>query len=242
MSFWARLKFIFGMVVVFLAVGLLALYANAELSVVRAGHAELGADGTTVGVDYPGHIINQYITDGEAVKKGEPLFVINSPALAADVANRTVQATSLPYKFDAHTGDITIHATQDGVVDKVNYLAGSFVPTGAVLTTINTVDSLYVAGHFHLNPPDYARIHDGSSMQITFPDNTKATGTVYSVALQSNGGGVDTIVKARLQSGSGNALRFPVGTPVQASLKLAQQTWWEQLKREVTKLLKPAGQ
>lgn len=242
MTFWARLKFLFGLLIVFIIVGLLVLYANAALSVVHAGHAELGADGITVGVDYAGHIVNQYATEGEAVKQGDLLFVVNSPTLAADVASRTVQASSLPYKFDAKTSNISIRANQAGVVEKVNYQTGAFVPTGAVLATIDTVGSLYVAGHFHLNPPDYSRVHPGSTMQITFPDNSKATGTVYSVALQSSSGSVDTIVKARLQSGSGNALHFPVGTPVQASLKLAQQTWWEQLKREVTKLLKPAGQ
>jgi len=242
MSFWARLKFMAGLLTVFVIVGLLVLYANAALSVVRASRAELGADGTTIGVDYAGHILNQYVTDGEVVKKNELLFVINSPILAADVANHSVVASSLPYAFDTTTGNIAVHAAQAGVVDKVNFQAGSFVPTGAVLATIDTAGSLYVAGHFHLTPPDYARVHKGSTMQIVFPDNSKATGTVYSITLQGGDGSVDTVVRARLQSGTGSALKFPVGTPVEASLKLTQQTWWEQLKRQATKLLKPAGQ
>jgi multidrug resistance efflux pump len=187
-------------------------------------------------------VVNQFVTDGEAVKKDELLFVINSPTLAANVANRTVVPSSLPYKFDPATGNISVHSNQAGVVDKVNYQVGSFVPTGAVLATVDTVGSLYVAGHFHLSPPDYARVHTGSSMQITFPDNSKAVGTVYSIALEGTDGTVDTIVRARLQTGSASAIKFPVGTPVQASLKLTQQTWWEQLKQQAIKLLKPAGQ
>ncbi len=241
MSFWARLKFVCGLIVVFLLVALLTLYANAALSVVHASRAELGADGTTIGVDYAGHVINQYATGGEVVKKDELLFVVNSPTLTADVANHTIAASSLPYKFDASTGNISVRSNQAGVVDKVNYQVGSFVPTGAVLATVDTLGSLYIAGHFHLTPPDYARVRQGGSMQITFPDNSKATGTVYSIALQGSGHTVDTVVRARLQSGASSAIKFPVGTPVEASLKLTQQTWWQQLKRQVTKLVNPTG-
>ncbi|MBC7707683.1 HlyD family efflux transporter periplasmic adaptor subunit [Polaromonas sp.] len=241
MTFKNRLKFFLGLLTVFLIVGLLVLYLNHALSTVKTNKAALGADTITVGVDYPGLVSKQSVNEGEKVTKGQTIFEVTSPELAKDLANKSVVASALPFSVDPQTSNILVKATDTGVVEKINYLAGSYVPGGAVMATLNTVGSLYVLGHYNLSPPDYARVKKGNSMVVTFPDNTKLQATVYNIALAKDGDGVDTIVKARLPRANVADFRFPIGTPVDASLTLSQRTWYQDLNSFVRKLFKPAA-
>lgn len=241
MSFWARLKFLFGILIVILSVGLLILYLNNAMSTVHAKRAELGADTTTVGVDFPGLVKTQNVTEGDKVSKGETLFVINSPQLSSTLTNRT-PTSSLPFSINYLTNDISLKAAASGVVEKVDYQAGSYVPGGTVVATIDTTDTLYVSAHFQLTPPDYARVKKGNRMDVTFPDNGTSSAIVYSISLTPNGNAVDTVVKARLQGANLNDFRFPIGTPVEASMKLSQRMWYQDVTDFLHKLFKPSGQ
>lgn len=242
MSFWARLKFLFGMVFVVLIVGLLVLYLNNQMSTVKAVRAELGADSTTLGTTYAGLVTKQTVAAGDKVRKGETLFTISSPQLTQAITDKTIQVASLPFSVDPQTNDILLKATGAGVVEQVEYQSGSFVPAGAVVATVDKADSLYVSAHFHLSPPDYARVKKGNVMNVTFPDNSHARATVYNISLAQTGDVVDTVVKARLQNGTVGDFRFPVGTPVEASLKLTQRTWYQDVTDFVHKLFKPSAQ
>jgi multidrug resistance efflux pump len=242
MSFWARLKFFFGILVVFTLVGLLVLYLNNAMSSVHAARAELGADTTTLGVDFPGHMTKQNVTEGDTVRKGQTLFVINSPQLVQAITEKSLQPSILPFSTDPQTHDILIKATDDGAVEKLHYRNGSYIPGGAVVATMDTADTLFISGHFHLSPPDYARVKKGSAMTVTFPDNGHAKATVYSITLAQTGDSVDTVVKARLQNATVGDFRFPVGTPVEASLQLTQRTWYQDVTDFVHKLFKPSAE
>jgi multidrug resistance efflux pump len=242
MSFWARLKFFFGIVFVCILVGLLVLYLNSAMSVVRANRAELGADTTSLGLDYPGVIVTQNVTVGDKVTKNEVLYTVNSPQLSDAISNKTVQIRTLPFSLEPKTQFIQLKANNDGVVEKVNYVAGSYVPGGSVLATIDSADTLYISGHFHLSPPDYARVKKGNSMDVTFPDNSKVQAKVYSISLVQDGDVVDTVVKAKLLGSTVGDFRFPVGTPVEASLKLTQRTWWQDVTHFVNRLFKPSAE
>lgn len=228
-----------GIVFVLLLVGGLLLYLNSTMSEVHSYKAELGADAVTIGTDYPGLVVKQPVEEGDRVSKGQILFEIRSPQLTASLADHTTVAASLPFTLDIVTGDIILKASDDGVIQKINYRAGSYAPLGGVLATINTVGSLYVAGHYRLTPPDYARIAKGKALAVTFPDNSKVQARVYNISVASNGTAVDTIIKARLQSADINDFRFSVGTPVEASLKLTNKTWYQGLLDLGHQLLKP---
>jgi multidrug resistance efflux pump len=203
MTIWSRVKFLFGILFVFVVVGLLVLYLNNAMSVVHAKKAELGSDTTAVGLDYAGLLIKQNVNEGDMVKKGETLFVVNSPQLADAITNHTVVVASLPFEVEPKTNNILLRATDTGVIEKINYQAGSYVPSGTVVATVDTVGTLYISAHYHLSPPDYGRVKKGNMMDITFPDNGKAKATVYSISLTKNGDTVDTVIKARLQGTSG---------------------------------------
>ena len=243
MTFWTRLRFLFGIIFVFLIVGLLVLYLNNAMSTVHATKAQLSADATAIGVDYPGIITKQYVNEGDKVSKGQTLFMVNSPQLASDIANRTVETNTLPYKYDTKSQSIVITANDDGVIEKINNPVGSYVQGGSVLGSLDTLGTYYVSAHFHLTPPDYARLKNGNQLDVTFPDNSTATAQVYSISLVSDGGTVDTVVKGHVHGTSvSNSFRFPVDTPVEASLKLTQRTWYQDVTDFVRRLFKPSAQ
>ncbi|HET9098711.1 MAG TPA: HlyD family efflux transporter periplasmic adaptor subunit [Candidatus Saccharimonadales bacterium] len=238
MTFLARIRFAFGIIMVILVVGLLVLYLNSTLSTVHATQAYLGADTTTVGVDYAGQVSAQYISVGQKVTRGQTLFNVTSPSLTTDMANHTVVPSSLPFKLKSN-GDIPVNAPSSGIVQTINYQSGSYVPGGSIMAVIYNSKSLYITGKFSLSPPDYARVRDGEIMDVTFPDNSKTQAKVYSVNLQQDGANVVTIVNARLPSGFKPDPVFSIGTPVQASLRLSNNTWWDILTKQAHKLFSP---
>lgn len=240
MKFITRLRFLAGLVMVVLTVGALVLYLQSAMSTVHTNKAELGSDTTSIGNDYPGLVTKQAVNEGDKIKKGQTLFIVTSPQLAASISSGVILPKTLPYNVVSATGDISVVANSNGVVEKINFLSGSYVPTGAILATVDSEHGSFISGHFHLTPPDYARVKKGNAMEVTFPDNTRATATVYSVALAKNGNTVDTIVKARLQNASTGQLTFPVGTPVEAGLKLVNRTWFQQTADFLQSIFSPS--
>ena len=239
MKFTSRLKFIFGIAIVLLLVGVLVLYLNNSMSQSQSSKAHLAADSSSIGTDYPGLIIKQNTEEGDKVTKGETLFEIKSAQLSESIANSSVTPASLPFEVDSTSGNILIKASDDGVIEKINYRAGSFIPAGGIVATVNTVGSLHVVAYFKLSPPDYARISKNSKLSLRLPDNTTMQATVFDISLVSSGNRVDTVVKARIKNADISDYRFSVGTPVEATLQLNTSTWYQTLYDYFLQLFKP---
>lgn len=241
MKFTSRIKLLFGILVVVAIVGALALYLNGIMSVAQSSKAQLAASSTTVGADYSGLVVKQNVEEGDKVKKGQVMSEIQSTQLNDDLTKGRVSASSLSFAVDPQTNYIQLKANDDGVVEKVNYRAGSYVPAGSIVASINTVGSLYVVAHFHLTPNDYARINKLSNMTLRFPDNTVKTAKIFSISLVSNGDSVDTVVKATVKNADISDFRFAVGTPVDATLRLNQDNIFQGLVTWTQQLFKPLG-
>lgn len=241
MKFTSRLKFIIGILFVVLLVGTLTLYLNSIMSVADSSKAELAADSTSIGTDYPGLIVKQNVEEGDRVTKGQVLFEIQSAQLSEALADKSVTEASLPVTLNPTNKNIELTANDDGVIEKITYRAGSYAPAGGIVATVNTVGSLHVVANFRLSPPDYARISKSSKVSLKFPDNSTQEATVFSISLVRSGEGVNTVVKARLKDADISDFRFSVGTPVQATLQLSQDTWYQSLFKSVERLFKPIG-
>ena len=241
MKFTSRLKFIIGILFVIAIVGALAVYLNGIMSVSQSSKAELAADSTSIGTDYPGLVVKQNVEEGDKVTKGQVLFEIQSAQLNDALTTRNVSVSSLPFSVDPVTNYIQLKASDNGVVEKIDYHAGSYAPAGGIVATVNTVGSLYVIAHFHLSPPDYARIVKTSKIDLRLPDNSTQQTTIFSIALESNGNSTDTVVKARIKNADISDFRFSVGTPVQATLQLSQDNWFQGLFTVIEQLFKPLG-
>jgi hypothetical protein len=242
MKFTGRLKFLFGIIFVLLLVAALVLYLNDSMSKSHSSKAELAADASSLGTDYPGLIVKQNTDVGDKVVKGETLFEIKSAQLNDSISNNSVSVASLPFSVDPTSKNILIKASDDGVIEKINYRAGSYIPAGGIAATVNTVGSLHVVAYFKLSPPDYARISKNSKLSLTLPDNTTMQATVFDISLVSNGNRVDTVVKARIKDADISDFRFSVGTPVQATLQLSTSSWYQAVYNYILQLFKPAGQ
>ena len=241
MKFTSRLKFLIGILFVIAIVGALAVYLNGIMSVSQSSKAELAADSTSIGTDYPGLVVKQNVEEGDKVTKGQVLFEIQSAQLNDALTTRNVSVSSLPFSVDPVTNYIQLKASDNGVVEKIDYHAGSYAPAGGIVATVNTVGSLYVIAHFHLSPPDYARIAKTSKIDLRLPDNSTQQATIFSIALESNGNSADTVVKARIKNADISDFRFSVGTPVQAKLQLSQDNWFQGLFTVIEQLFKPLG-
>jgi hypothetical protein len=241
MKFTSRVRLVFGIVVVIFIVGALSMYLNGIMSVSQSSKAELAADSTTVGTDYPGLIVKQNIEEGDKVTKGQVLFEIQSTQLNDALTKGVISASSLSFSVDPTTNYIQLKANDAGVIEKIDYRAGSYVPAGAIVASVDTVGSLYVVAHFHLSPPDYARINKTNKVSLRLPDNSTQTATIFSVALVSNGDSVDTVVKARISNADISDFRFSVGTPVEATLQLNQDNIFQGLFTSIQQLFKPLG-
>ncbi len=241
MKFTSRLRLISGILVVVFIVGALSMYLNGIMSVAQSSRAQLAADSTSVGVDYPGLVVKQNVEEGDKVQKGQILFEIQSTQLNEALTKGTLTASSLSFTVDPKTNYIQLKANDDGVIEKINYRAGSYAPGGSIVATVDTVGSLYVIARFRLSPPDYARINKSNKVTLRMPDNNTQQATVFSVALVSNGDKVDTVVKARIKNADISDFRFSVGTPVEATLQLTQDNLFQGLFTSIQQLFKPLG-
>lgn len=240
MKFTSRIKFFMGMVIVVIIVGLLGYYLVKSMSVSHSSKAVLAANASSIGTDYAGLIVKQNVEEGDRVQKGQTLFEIASAQLNDSITSKSVAPKSLPFSIDPSNNDILLKASDDGVIQRINYRQGSFAPSGGIVATVNTVGSLYVVANFKLSPPDYARISKDSKLEITFPDNTKMEATVFNITLASNNGHVDTVVKARLKGADISDFRFAVDTPVQATLQLSTTQWYQTILDGIQRLFKPS--
>lgn len=241
MSFVERLRFLSGIMVVFLVVGALVVYLNYSMSTADSIKAELAADTSTIGTDYAGLVVKQNVNLGDRVTKDQPLFEIDSPLLKRALADKEVTVASLPFAIDPDTTNIIVKASSAGVINTINYPLGSYAPMAGIVATVNTASSLYTVSHFRLSPPDYARINRKGVVAVIFPDNSRMDASIFDVSFARNGDAVDTVVRARFKDADMNDSRFSVGTPVQVRLSLGQDTFYRRLVTFLELLFEPTA-
>jgi multidrug resistance efflux pump len=241
MKLFAKFRFLLGILITVAIVVLLTLYLNSSMSVARSYRAELQADVLTVGIDYAGQVTEQSIGEGDTVKKGDELFTVRSLQFAEAYKNKEIEVAGLNFTVDEPSGDIIITAGTDGVVSDIGVQKGSFVSPGAVIASINTLNSAYVVGYYRLNPPDYARINKGDEVIVTLPDNTQKTARVFAINLERNGEDVDTLIKARILEPDDTDFKYAVGTPVEADLRINDKPWFQSILDVLRSLFQPVG-
>ncbi len=240
MTWINKLKFFIGIVVTVCLVLGLFVYLNYSMSRVSSTTAQLGADSYSVAFDYSGILDQSYVQVGQTVKTGDRLFAIRSSSLATSLAQNQVKQSSLLFGLQSD-GDVLVTASKPGVVRKVDYQIGSFIPANTEIASISLQGSLYVQATYSLSAPDYARINYNSSVVVTLPDNTKVNGKIYDVTLSHTNDQklVSTIVKARLDPSQVNTAVFVPGTPVETTWQLTNDTLYNTIVQTIDKLFRP---
>lgn len=238
MNLLTRLRFLTGVIIVLLICGGLFVYLDYSMSRAESRSAQLNADTFAVGVGYSGIIEKQYISEGDQVKKGDPLFELRSPTLADAIKNDEVSKSQLLYKL-TDNGNILLTAAADGKVQTIEYRAGAFVPANDQIAIVAIDRSLYVNATYKLSPPDYAQVSRTSKVDVTLPDGKKLSGTVYDISLTKKDDEVETTIRARLPQEDINNMTFGIGTPVDATLHLTSDTWYSKIVTNITNLFQP---
>lgn len=236
-----KIRLFIGIITVFLIVGLLAIFLNISMSTSSSVKAELDAQARSVGTDYSGLIVKQEVEEGQSVKENDLLFEIDSQQLKQSLVNGTVKSENLTVRLNPENNNVQLRATNSGVVDEIMFREGAYVPGNTVIATMHVVDSLFVKANFKLSPNDYARIEKGKPIDVLFPDNTKKEATVTTVNLESSEDkeSVETVVTAKITDVDMSDFRFAVGTPVNATLHLKQDAWYQNILNFVLQLFTP---
>jgi multidrug resistance efflux pump len=221
MTWRSRLKLVTGLLGVIALVLVLTLVFTQRQSQVASDSASIQAERFPVGIDYGGTVVERVVGEGDRVEAGDPLFVILSTTLQADLAEGLLKLETIAYSVTAD-GSITLTASVAGTVRDVTTERGSFVQAGQVLATIDRAGSLYVAAEYELTSGDYARIAEGAAVELFLPDNQRITGRASAVQVTTTDGKATTTVTVRSDSlvDGGHHGLMARGTPVTATLQL----------------------
>lgn len=236
MSWRKRIGLVFGLLfVVALAAGL-TMYVNANNGKIAGQSASLMAEDYPVGTDYSGTITKQYVKVGDMVKPGQPLFEIESPILARDLAQGLVTKSSLSHELK-NKDTLVITATNSGQVDSIAFTSGAFVPANSTIATVQQAGTMYVSADFVLSAKDYARIPKNATLNVRLPDNSTIPAKVSQLKVTTENGETRTTVQAYSADLAQRAGVFAVGTPVSATLYLDNSGVVTDVTHKVTDLL-----
>jgi multidrug resistance efflux pump len=223
MTWASRIKLFTGVVIVIALVAVFFVIFTQRNSQVISTSAQISAEEYQIGSDYAGNVTKQYVTVGDTVKAGDPLFQIKSLSVLQDVSSQLLSYKSASYTVSTD-GTMTFLATVPGRISKIDTKQGGFVSAGADLATIDRSDSLFVLGEYTLSPRDYERIRSGATVDVRLPNQTVIEGTVKQITVQTTAGSATTsiqIASKYLVQGSASGL-VNSGTPVTATLHLRQ--------------------
>lgn len=222
MTWTQRLRLFGGMLAVLALTAVLVLVFNQRQSQALSVTGQVVTDQAAVGAAYGGVVTQQLAKEGDEVKKGQPLFAVNSSALQRDQSQGLKVASTPAFDVDLASSTVTYKALADGKLEQVAAQSGSFVQSGANIATISAVGSQYAQADFVLSPKDYERIVKGAAVSLRLPDDRSVQGTVQTVSVKTEGTQALTRVTVAsdvLHDASLAELTHP-GTPVAATLDL----------------------
>lgn len=240
MTLLSRLKYLVSMLLVVVVVGALLLHLNAQISTVHGDTATLKTRSYTVGTDYPGVLVEEYVEVGDHVEEGEAMYVVKSQQLNRDISNGVVDPKTSPYEI-RNINEMVVHATAPGRIVKARYIKGSFTPTNAVLATIEADDSTYVEADFLLTPHEYALIGDASQIRVTLPNQRQFNASISSLSVRTRGDHARTRVRAVAPELTNEGL-FTTGTPVEVEVRLSDDGLLHSAEQAIRGLFTPRAQ
>lgn len=242
MKFTAKLKLFSKIILVLLLVAALFTYLNYAMSRKPSREATIESKTVQVGSPFPGTIVEIAVKESEMVKKGQTLVRLQGPDITAALKKGDLSESDSVHILN--NDQIALLALQDGIVDNLQFASGSYVTANDAIMSLNQMTDQYVVASFRLSPPDYARVSDNTRLLITLPDNTELQAKLTDISLNTSKTSdteVLTVVTAEPTSGASALSRFPVGTPVRATLILDGATWFERLREYSQRLLQPKG-
>lgn len=209
---WAnRFRLVAGVTAILLLVAALTVVFNLRQSQVTSFSAEVRADVYTVGADYPGTVISQYVQPGATVTQGDLLFQVRSLQLKEAISAGLTVGSTTAYVIDPATGTITYRAVVDGTVTELAARQGNSISSGGTLATITVDSQPFVMADLRLAPRDYARLNSGAAARVLLSDGTQLTGTVRAISASTSERG--TVTTVQVDAPDLAAVGAPLGSP-----------------------------
>lgn len=236
MSFRSILKLTFGLLILAGVMFLLIVQVEKQVGEVGAEKARLINTSYSVGADHTAVIVRQFVEEGDTITVGQTLFELKSSALSEALAEKRLAPEELLYPLNQQ-GNIVITASKAGVVSKVLYHEGSFVPANSEIAIIIDENALKAEATFNLTPKDFAKISKDTELVIMLPNGQETRATVGSIDVLNREGVHETVILANIGKISNNGFYLTSGTPVNARLVLQQPRLYNQMVGYVRKYL-----
>lgn len=224
-----------------LITGLLALavlsmvvffYQDIQSNIKSSQQSNISANSYVLGLDYSGIITQEVVNKGDFVHKGDALAYVKSGALLADLKGNKITKQDLIYPL-SDDNQIVIQATQDGIVDNVNYLAGSYVPANQTIFKITSKQAPYVISLFNLSRADFQRLNKSTELQVKLPNGRLVKSPIQQITVNDAADNNSPTVAVKVQSTIDPDSNLLIGSPVTATLHLGQQTKLQQFLKYI---------
>lgn len=234
------ITFLLGTVVLVALAGAGLVHAYGRAHTVPAHTAVVESDTAVVGTAFSGVIEDISVQPGTEVTAGDELFRLQSPTLQQARETARFNEEGVGYTM-ADEDTMIFSATGDGIVGTLPYGVGSFVPANTEITTITLNDSMRVKASVPMTAGAFARLSEGSPVEVTLPGGRAVETQIYELNFESTSQGTTAVLRTRGEDLAA-AGTLPNGAPVRAQLRLEDDggigAWAAQ---RVGDLLSPRG-
>lgn len=223
---WAnRLRLYGSILATLLVAAALILLFNQRQHQISSISASIDAPQYSIGSGYSGIVEDTHVKVGDRVTAGEPILTLASIGLRQDLANNVKVTSNDAMDIDAANGTITYKAVTAGVVTEFDAEKGTYLAPGQAAAVVTEDGGRTVLADYILQPRDYVRIEQGSSVSLLLPNNKEVQGSVNSASVQTEDG--RALTRLRVTSDALNSgdleLLATRGAPVVATVSLRDE-------------------
>lgn len=225
MTWFNRFKLLVGLVAVVAVAGVAVVQLSDDRGRATSTTAQIAADSYVLGTPYSGTIIAQPAELGQSVAEGDPVFVIDSPALELEIAEGLIDPEGNP-NIDPE-GNFLIRANTPGVLTGTRVATGAFVQASSELATVQAEGSLQVEAEYEMTASQYGRLTDDAPVTLRLPDGREMTGSTADVSVERTDDGTSRvvlhIVSEELSALAREDRLITTGTPLTAEVELRNE-------------------
>lgn len=225
MTWFNRFKLLVGLVAVVAVAGVALIQLNDDRGRATSTTAQIAAESYTLGTPYSGTIIAQPAEVGQPVAEGDPIFVIESPALELEIAEGLIEPEGNA-NIDAE-GNFLVPANTPGVLTETSVATGAFVQASSELASVQSEGTLQVKAEYEMTASQYGRLADDAPVTLLLPDGRELTGSTADVSVERTDDGASrvvlSVVSEELSALAREDRLITTGTPVTAEVQLRNE-------------------